>query len=211
MMRAVLIFLMMCGSAAAQSGNVTGFSDHRGLILPSANFVDENGANVSLPQFFGKPFFLAFAYHSCPQLCGIVLGEFAGALRGVSGHVGMDFDVIVISIDPADTPQSSVAAKRRYVARYGGDGNGWHFLTGDSASIRVVADAAGFNFVFDPIQKQFVHPAPAGSSPDMWRKRIFRRPICKHSSLAAAMRHPHPGTGCAAHSDSVAAHAPPLR
>ena len=36
---------------------------------------------------------------------------------------------------------------------------GWHFLTGDSASIRAAADAAGFNFVFDPIQKQFVHPA----------------------------------------------------
>ena len=100
------------------------------MILPSVHFTDENGADVLLSQFFGRPFFLAFAYHSCPQLCGLVLGEFANALRGVSGHVGMDFDVIVISIDPADTPQSRVAAKQRYVARYGGDGNGLAFPHG---------------------------------------------------------------------------------
>lgn len=158
--RILMAMLMMLGAAAtAQEVPLTGFADHRGTTVPDAHFTDETGMRVAMSSYFGKPFFLAFVYYTCPQLCGLVLGEFTNGLRGLPAKVGTDFDVVVVSIDPADTPAGRLAAKRRYVNRYGGDGDGWHFLTGDAKSIRTLADAAGFNFLYDPIQKQFVHPA----------------------------------------------------
>jgi protein SCO1/2 len=157
---AIVALVMLCGvSARAQDANLTGFANHRGTTLPDVRFTDETQTRVAMSAYFGKPFFLAFAYHSCPQLCGLVLSGFAEGLRGLPEKTGRDFDVVVVSIDPSDTPERSAAAKQRYVGRYGGDGSGWHFLTGDAASIHLLAGAAGFNFLYDPIQKTFVHPA----------------------------------------------------
>lgn len=160
MMRALaLLFAFLATNAFAAGGDVAGFDDHRGAVLPDAHFVDDDGAAVHLSQFFDKPIYLAFAYHTCPQLCGLVLGQFAAALRDVPGRAGEAFDVVVVSIDPNDTPQRSREAKHRYAARYGSDGEGWHFLTGNEHEIRALTHAAGFRYLFDPIRQTFVHPA----------------------------------------------------
>lgn len=160
MMRTVALLLaLMATNASAAGGEVAGFDDRRGAMLPDAGFVDDDGAAVHLSQYFGKPFYLAFAYHTCPQLCGLVLGQFAAALRDVPGRAGETFDVVVVSIDPNDTPERSREAKRRYAARYGSQGEGWHFLTGGENEIRALTQTAGFRYLFDPIRKTFVHPA----------------------------------------------------
>jgi protein SCO1/2 len=160
MMRAIgLILAIATASAFAADGDVAGFDDHRGAALPNAVFVDDDGATVQLSQFFQKPFYLAFAYHTCPQLCGLVLGRFAAALREVPGRASEAFDVVVVSIDPHDTPQRSRDAKQRYAARYGSRGEGWHFLSGNDAEIHALAQAAGFRYLFDPMRNIFVHPA----------------------------------------------------
>ncbi len=161
MMRVIclLVLLIVAAPTLAADADVAGFDDRGGALLPDVAFVDDSGAPVHTSQFFDKPFYLAFAYHTCPQLCGLVLGRFAAALREVPGRAGDAFDVLVVSIDPNDTPQRSREARQRYAARYGSDGRGWHFLTGSSAAIRTFAQAAGFRFVFDPIRDTFVHPA----------------------------------------------------
>jgi len=159
MMRAIaMLLMMMTVHATAADGDVAGFDDHRGAVLPDVTFVDDDGTTAHLSQFFDKPFYLAFAYHTCPQLCGLVLGRFATALRDVPGRAGDAFDVVVVSIDPHDSPQRSRDAKQRYAARYGGS-EGWHFLTGSDADIHTLAQAAGFRYLFDPIRNTFVHPA----------------------------------------------------
>jgi protein SCO1/2 len=157
MMRALLLALILATPALAD--DIAGFDDHRGAMLPDVAFVDDDGAAVHTADYFDRPFYLAFAYHTCPQLCGLVLGQFASSLRDVPGRAGDAFDVVVVSIDPNDTPQRSREAKQRYVARYGGDGKGWHFLTGGDAAIRTLTQAAGFRFLFDPMRGTFVHPA----------------------------------------------------
>ena len=88
-----------------------------------------------------------------------MLGRFATALRDVPGRAGDAFDVVVVSIDPHDTPQRSREAKQRYAARYGSGGEGWHFLTGNDAAIHALAQAAGFRYLFDPMRNTFVHAA----------------------------------------------------
>ena len=154
-----ILILMFAAAVFAAEDDVAGFDDRRGASLPDVAFVDDSGTSTRMSTYFERPFYLAFAYHTCPQLCGLVLGRFATALRDVPGRIGDAFDVVVVSIDPNDNPQRSQEARHRYATLYGSDGRGWHFLTGSEQAIRTLAQAAGFRFVFDPIRGTFVHPA----------------------------------------------------
>ena len=51
--------------------------------------------------------------------------------------------------------------KKAQVDRYGraGSAAGWHFLTGEEASIKALTDAAGFHYVWDDKTQQFAHPS----------------------------------------------------
>src|SRR5262249_40018321 len=69
--------------------------------------------------------------------------------------------VVVVSIDPRDTPALAAAKKATYLEHYGrpATGAGWHFLTGTNASIKPLADAIGFRYAFDEQLQQFAHAA----------------------------------------------------
>ena len=126
----------------------------------SLTFRDEFGQTQPLSTWFhGKPVLLAFVYYRCPMLCTQILGGVASSLKGVSFNPGRDFEVLSVSFDPADTPESALAKRKMYLQRYGrtGTANGWHFLTGDEANIRALAAAAGFRYRYDAATRQFVH------------------------------------------------------
>jgi protein SCO1 len=65
---------------------------------------------------------------------------------------GKDFDILIISIDPTETPELAARKKNYYVKRYGRPetANGWHFLTGTQPNIDAVAKAVGFGYVRVP-------------------------------------------------------------
>jgi protein SCO1 len=140
-----------------------GIDQRIGQMLPlDASFKDESGADVRLGDFFGKrPVVLALAYYDCPMLCSQVLSAMAGALRPIAFDAGKEFDVIVISIDPRDTPKQAADKKKTYLARYGRlhTAAGWHFLTGQDPSIHAVADALGFRYAYDENIQQYAHGA----------------------------------------------------
>lgn len=73
---------------------------------------------------------------------------------------GKDFDLVVISIDPKDTPAVAAAKKAEFVHRYKNPTatDGWHFLTGTDAEIKRVAAAAGFKYSWDEQTQQYAHP-----------------------------------------------------
>jgi protein SCO1 len=124
-------------------------------------FNDENGQPVELKQYFGsKPVILALVYFQCPMLCSQVQSGLVGALNGiVRFNVGRDFNVITVSFDPRDTPESATANKKSSMSRYRRDGaeQGWHFLTGRKEQIDALANAVGFHFKWDPQNQQFAH------------------------------------------------------
>jgi protein SCO1/2 len=125
-------------------------------------FVDEAGAAVRLDQYFGKrPVVMVFAYYECPMLCTLVVNGLAGALKVTSLEPGKDFDVVVVSFDPRDTPAAARAKKATFLDRYGRakSTEGVHFLTGEQASIQRLTKAAGFRYVWDDETKQFAHPS----------------------------------------------------
>ena len=140
-----------------------GIDQHLGQQVPlDVPFRDENGQTVQLGQYFGsKPVILALVYYECPMLCTLTLTGLVGALKAVSFDVGNEFNVLAVSINPTETPELATAKKAKYLKSYGRSGAdaGWHFLTGDEASIQRLAAAVGFRYRYVPEQKQFAHAA----------------------------------------------------
>lgn len=123
-------------------------------------FRDETGQQVELGKYFGrKPVILSLVYYDCPMLCTLVLNGLTGSLKALKFDVGREFEVVTVSFDPREKPELARQKKDGYMARYGreGAGVGWHFLTGDEASITALADAVGFHFAWDEETKQFAH------------------------------------------------------
>ena len=126
-------------------------------------FVDENGRDVTLGDYFGKrPVVLALVYYECPMLCTQVLNGLVGSLEALTFTAGKEFDVVVVSFDPGETPAMAARRKRRTssaaTAAPDADG-GMHFLTGREASIKALTDAVGFRYAYDAAIDQYAHPA----------------------------------------------------
>src|SRR5918993_3367722 len=128
----------------------------------ATRFKDDHGRAVTLGEYFGvKPIVLGFVYYECPMLCNQVLNGLTTSLTVLEESVGREFDVVAISFDPRETSAMASGKKKSYLDRYARPEsvNGWHFLTGDEASVRAVTAAAGFNYVWDDRTKQFAHPS----------------------------------------------------
>jgi protein SCO1/2 len=123
-------------------------------------FRDETGQTVQLGDYFhDRPVILVLAYYRCPMLCTQVLNGLVQALLDMRLDAGRDFDVVVVSFDPRETPELAAAKKRTYVERYGrpGAAAGWHFLTGEQAPITALTKAVGFRYTYDARHDQFAH------------------------------------------------------
>lgn len=123
-------------------------------------FRDEAGRTVQLKEYFGaKPILIALVYYDCPMLCNQVLNGLSGALRALSFDVGKEFDVVTVSFDPREGPEAAARKKQAYMQEYKRPtaAAGWHFLTGDEASIQKLTDAIGFYFTYDEQTNQFAH------------------------------------------------------
>ncbi len=131
-----------------------GVAQNLNQSLPlAAQFSDESGKAVHLGDYFGKhPAILSLVYYNCPMLCSEELDGLTGALEMVRLIPGKDFEIVVISIDPSETPADAAKKKAFYLKRYGHPetANGWHFLTGQKAAIDTVTAATGFGYVRVP-------------------------------------------------------------
>jgi len=126
-------------------------------------FRNEKGEAVKLGDYFGKkPVMLSLVYYECPMLCTQVLNGMVSSFKVLSFKAGDEFEVVTVSFDPRETAALATAKKRTYVgylpeAKRASAENGWHFLTGDSDSIKRLTEAVGFRYHFDEATNQFAH------------------------------------------------------
>jgi protein SCO1/2 len=123
-------------------------------------FRDEDGREVKLGNYFGsKPVILSLVYYDCPMLCTQVLNGLVGSLKALPFDAGREFTVVTVSFDPREKPELARAKKEGYMHRYGREGaaQGWHFLTGEQASIDALTHAVGFRYAWDEQTQQFAH------------------------------------------------------
>ncbi len=88
---------------------------------------------------------LSLVYYQCKILCPEEIDGLVGALEMVKFNAGHDFNVVLVSIDPTETPAIAAREKAFYMKRYGRpqDVNGWHFLTGTGAGDPDAGDGGG--------------------------------------------------------------------
>jgi len=179
----VIVSVAFAASVSAQTPNFfTGFNDPPGppsQLKPEqlkdvtfkqrlddelpldASFKDEYGRPVTLGKYFnnGKPVILAFVYFTCPMLCTQVTNGISSSLRALPFTAGEEFDVVLISFDPKDNPASALEKKQAHLAYWKTEKTtgGWHFLTGDEATIKRVTNAAGFSYAYDKATGQYAH------------------------------------------------------
>jgi len=140
--------------AALASADVTLPSDARfPLALTSA---DIDGDTRSFGEILAsRPGFVLFADFTCKTLCGPALVLLSSALEN-SGLAPDSYRVIVVGLDPKDTPKE---ARRMITAQVAaGLRSGIVVLHPDSATLARVAEAAGFRYVYDKSVDQFAHP-----------------------------------------------------
>ena len=126
------------------------------------SFRDETGRDVTLRQYFTtRPVVLNLVYFRCGMLCPQVVEGLARSLRQLTFHAGQEYTVLTVSFDPADTPDVAAEKKQLALSKLGQPqaAAGWHFLTGNAASIKALTEAVGFSYRWDPASRQFFHAA----------------------------------------------------
>ncbi len=140
-----------------------GFDQKLGDRLPlDRRFRDDPGRELALGELLGgRPVILVPVYYRCPLLCNQTLNALTRSLRPLSLDAGKDFDVVAFSIDPEESAELAAKKKASYLERYDRPGteSGWHFLTGDRASIAALSEAIGFRYTYNPQTKLFAHAA----------------------------------------------------
>jgi protein SCO1/2 len=174
MKRRMLVWLLALAPAAAGAQGLpadarpaelreVGYDQRLGEQAPlDVVLRDEEGREVTLGRFFGRrPVVLTLVYYDCPMLCTLSLNALASALATLSFEVGREFEVVTVSFDPREGHELARAKKAAYLRRYKRPGAeaGWHFLTGDEASLKRLTRAVGFRYAWDERTQQFAHPA----------------------------------------------------
>lgn len=140
-----------------------GFDQHLDRVVPlGLIFLDDDNHAVRLADYFGSvPVVLAFSYYGCSNLCPTVIGNLADGLRRSGLQPGTQYRVVIVSIDPGDSPSLAARSKAAYFRLDASDnpGRGWHLLTGSGDTIAALTGAAGFRYVYDAATHQYAHPA----------------------------------------------------
>jgi protein SCO1/2 len=141
-----------------------GFDQKLDAQLPlDIDFTDSTGKNVKLGDYFkgDKPVVLSLGYYECPMLCSLVRNGLFESLKELDFTIGQDFEVVIVSIDPDETPDDAEIKRQSSIIQYGRSTSpqGWNFLVGDEDSIKTLADAVGFRYAYDARIDEYVHPS----------------------------------------------------
>ena len=166
LMKTRLIFVFVfaslfsiCTIAQVDQSNEVAVIEHLGKTIPlDLKFANEKSDSVSLRQLINKPTILSFVYFDCPGLCSPLLEGVGSVIQKTDLVLGKDYQVITISFNFRDTPEKAKTKKNKFVEKYSkGKGDGWIFLTTDSATIFKITHATGF--LTKAVGLDFVHPS----------------------------------------------------
>ena len=124
-------------------------------------FIAEDGYPHALKEYFhsGRPVVLNLVYYTCKMLCNIVLNAQVQSLRKIDWTPGEQYEIVTVSIDPAENFQLAREKKASYLESYGRPAPGWHFLADNGGNVRQLARQVGFGYKFDEGTAQYAHPA----------------------------------------------------
>ncbi|HET6961204.1 MAG TPA: SCO family protein [Terriglobia bacterium] len=130
------------------------------LGTPVGDFqlINQSARLIRLSDFAGRIVAVNFIYTRCPlpEVCPRLSANFAHLQKRFRQQMGKDLVLLSITLD-SQYDNATVLAD--YAKRWGA-GNGWHFLTGDSAEIQRLANQ--FGLVFWPEDGLLTHTSQTG-------------------------------------------------
>ena len=128
-------------------------------ISPLLKFRDIQNRDLTLGEVLaGRPGLLIPVDYTCRSTCGPALSIVAGMLAQTGLQAGRDYRLIIIGIDPKDSPSEA----RDLVGAQVNDKTllGTTFaLTGDATTIQILMTDLGYRAVYDAEHDQFAHPS----------------------------------------------------
>lgn len=156
----------MDGAAVAKNPALSSIrvDQHLGAqVPPQATFKDEQGNTVKLAQYFGsRPVILLPIFYQCTGVCNLELQGILATLKSMNDlKVGKDFDFLIVSINPTETPAMAAGKKQNILDIYERKESapGWHLMSGDMENIRMVTDAIGFQYTYNAKENIVNHPS----------------------------------------------------
>jgi protein SCO1/2 len=124
-----------------------------GDSIGNHTFRGTDGQSFRLASLMGKPLVVSLIYTSCHHVCPLITANIEKNVDIAREALGENaFSVVTIGFDwQVDTPDRM----RMYASGKGIDVPGWHFLSGDEASVAAISKAVGFQFF--PAPKGFDH------------------------------------------------------
>lgn len=159
----LIIFLLLTffkTFSADQKKVEVGVVEHLGSYIPlNTELIDENGNKFILKDNFDKPVVINFVYYECPGICSPLLTELASVIGKADLAAGIDYRILTISMDATEGYKLAASKKQNYLTMMKKkiDPSGWRFLTGDSLSVKKLADAIGFYYKKEG--DEFIHSA----------------------------------------------------
>ena len=155
----IVIFSIQC-IAFGDSRIEVGIDEQLGSFIPlDVHFNDAGGNDVTIRELISgkEATVIAFVYYRCPSICSPLLFEIADVINKSDLELGYDYNIVSISMDEFETPDIAAEKKRLFLSVIDKKvtEDSWKFLTGDSANIKSVTNAAGFYFLRDG--EQFKH------------------------------------------------------
>lgn len=115
------------------------------LYTSGETWVDEDGQQVRLAQWRGKPTIIAMEYSACRFICSVYWRRLQQIQREADRR-GLDLQFVILSIDPE---HDSPAGWREYRKARDLSRRNWHFLTTSRPTTTRVAALLGVRWWYD--------------------------------------------------------------
>ena len=160
-------------------------TEHMGEVISTElEFVHHSGKSMMLSSLMNRerPLLVTLNYFSCETLCSVQLNALKGVLTDLDWSIGENFEIITISIDSNETAELArkkrvnyltdlfltkndidnvldLSAKQNSELQEIINSDNWHFMVGKKENIQKIADELGYGFAYEPVSKEYLHPA----------------------------------------------------
>jgi len=151
-----------------------GIEEKLGKYLPGdLKFYNSIGDTLSLEEIITKPTILSLIYYNCAGVCNPMMTALVDAMNHVQLEPGEEFQVLTISFDHRENVADAKKWKKSYLDQMTRNfpRNEWHFMVGDSQSIKELTESVGF-FFKDDGYNNYIH---AGSIYAISPERMISR------------------------------------
>lgn len=164
---AALVGTVLAGAAPARAGLTAarlaevGLAPPAGAAVPGDLGFDETGRPATtLGAILGRrPAVLVLADYRCREICGPILSLVGSALAGTGLRPGLDFDLVVVGLDPRATSAEARAMAEAQLGDWPDLARAARVLVGGPGAIAALKAAIGYRAAFDPEADRFAHPS----------------------------------------------------